>query len=155
VPRASRRPWPIRVAVVLAVVAAGALLRGQTPSIEGRWRTIDDKTGEAKSIVVIAREGETFAGRVERVFAPPAPSTNPLCDKCDGELKDQPIVGMRVLWGFRQDGDRYKDGRLLDPESGNVYHGTLRMTDGGRSLQVRGYVGISMFGRTQTWKREP
>lgn len=145
-----------QAAVVAAFLAAAAPdVRSQTPTPAGRWRTIDDRTGETKSIVVLESNGSELTGRVERVFAPPAPSTNPLCEKCSGNLKNQPIVGMQVLWGFRQDGDRYKEGRVLDPESGKVYRANLRLTDNGQSLQVRGFVGFSMLGRTQTWRREP
>ena len=145
-----------RRAFVLTVFSLwlGAAVATQEPSPAGRWRTIDDKTGEAKSIVRINIDNGELTGVVEQVFTPPAPSANPLCEKCSDALKNKPIVGMRVIWGFRKDGDKYTGGRVLDPESGNVYKGTIALAEAGQRLKLRGYVGISMFGRTQTWRRE-
>jgi uncharacterized protein (DUF2147 family) len=121
----------------------------------GRWRTYDDRTGVAKSIVVISEANGVLTGRVETVFAPPAPSANPLCDLCPGELKGQPVVGMRVLWDMKKEGGEYTGGRVLDPEHGKIYRGKVRLIDGGKKLALRGYIGFSMIGRTQTWVREP
>ena len=140
--------------LTLLAVSLGASTPAQESTPAGRWRTIDDKTGEAKSIIRLSIDNGELTGVVEQVFAPPAPSTNPLCEKCDGALKNKPIVGMRVMWGFRKDGDKYSGGRLLDPESGNTYKGTITLTEAGQRLKLRGYVGFSMLGRTQTWKRE-
>jgi uncharacterized protein (DUF2147 family) len=138
----------------LAVCSLAAPLGAQSPSPEGRWKTIDDKTGAAKGIVVITSVNGELEGRVERVFSPPSPSPNPLCDQCAAELKNKPIIGMRVIWGFRPDGTKFTGGRVLDPESGKIYKGTIALADGGRKLDLRGYVGFPMFGRTQTWQRE-
>jgi len=140
--------------LTLCTVWLGMRAATQELTPAGRWRTIDDKTGEAKSVVRLSVDNGELTGVVEQVFAPPAPSTNPLCEKCDGALKDKPIVGMRVIWGFRKDGDKYSGGRLLDPESGSVYKGTIALAEAGQRLKVRGYVGFSMLGRTQTWRRE-
>jgi uncharacterized protein (DUF2147 family) len=145
-----------RIAACAALIlASAATVSAQPATPAGRWRTIDDKTGDAKSIVRIVVEGDHLSGTVEEVFAPPAPSKHPLCEKCAGPQKNQPIVGMRVIWDFTKDGDRYAGGRLLDPESGKIYKGTIRMTDNGQRLQVRGYIGFSALGRTQTWRRSP
>jgi uncharacterized protein (DUF2147 family) len=138
----------------VAACMLAAPLGAQSTSPEGRWKTIDDKTGAAKGIIVITSVNGELEGRVERVFSPPSPSPNPLCEECTGELKKKPIIGMRVLWGFKLDGNKFTGGRVLDPESGKIYKGTIAVADGGRKLDLRGYVGIPMFGRTQTWQRE-
>src|SRR6187402_3261309 len=113
--------WRAPLLVVAVVVAAASSTLAQTTPA-GRWKTVDDQTGETKGIVVLTQtaNGE-IEGRIERVFSPPAPSPSPLCEKCPGALKDQPIVGMRFLWGFTADGKRFSGGRLLDPESGKTY----------------------------------
>jgi uncharacterized protein (DUF2147 family) len=139
---------------VAVVCLSGSVLRGQEASAAGRWRTIDDKTGQAKSIVRIIETNGVLEGRVEQVFSPPSPSAAPLCEKCSGDLKNKPIVGMTIMWDMKKDGAEYGGGRVLDPEEGKTYRGKVRVIDGGRKLELRGYVGIAMFGRTQTWSRE-
>jgi len=143
-------------AITLAtlLIAACQSAFAQSPSIEGRWRTIDDKTGAAKSIIVIRIVNDEAEGTVERVFAPPAPSEHPICDRCPGDLNGKPIVGTRVLWGFRQNGNEWEGGRLFDPEGKKTYRGKMRVVDNGRKLELRGFVGIPLFGRSQTWVRE-
>ena len=77
-----------------------------------------------------------------------------VCTKCPGSLKNQPIEGLRILTGLKADGNnRWRDGKLVDPESGKVYSGKLTLSDNGQSLDLRGYVGTPLFGRSQTWQR--
>lgn len=118
----------------------------------GAWRTIDDKTGTTRSIVQIyEQEGELFA-RVERDLA--APDSNRICTKCKDDRKDQPLVGLVFMRHMKSDDDQYTGGDILDPDNGAVYKCKLRLEDGGRKLKVRGFIGFSLFGRTQTWVRE-
>ena len=142
------------IALAIVLIAAFQSPHAQTPSIEGRWRTLDDKTGAAKSIVVIRIVNGEAEGIVERVFAPPAPSEHPNCDGCPGDLNGKPIVGMRVMWGFRENGGEWEGGRVFDPEGKKIYRGKIRVDDDGRKLDLRGFIGIPLFGRTQTWVRE-
>ena len=150
--RGTRATLTIAIAALLSVVT-GSTVAAQTTPV-GRWRTFNDKTGKAESIVVISEVDGEMQGRVERVFAPPAPSENPLCEKCSGDRKNKPVVGMLIMWGMKKNGDKYNGGRLFDPAVGNTYRGSIRLTDGGRRLEVHGFLGFSMFGRTQTWARE-
>jgi uncharacterized protein (DUF2147 family) len=149
----------LRPRVILTLFAAviglwlSMPLVAQDLSPEGRWQTIDDKTGVAKSVVVITVVNGEVVGSVEEVYAPPSPSTHPLCEKCPGDRKDKPIVGMRIMWGLKKDGDEFTGGRVFDPEDGKTYRCKIRVVDGGQKLEVRGFIGLSMFGRTQTWKR--
>ena len=117
----------------------------------GRWKTVDDCTGQVKSIVQIREADGTLSGTVERVFNPPVP--NPLCIACAGALKNRPVIGLRILWGLRKDGDAWDGGWILDPENGRIYRCTLTIEGGGRRLRVRGYIGLSIFGRTEHWLR--
>jgi uncharacterized protein (DUF2147 family) len=145
-----------RVIAVLALVALGpyrsAAAQGASPV--GRWRTFDDKTNQAKSIVEIFSAGDELRGRVTKVFAPPARSPNPVCEDCPGEFKDKPIVGMQVMWGLKKDGTEYSGGRVFDPENRKTYRCRLLVIDGGKKLELRGFIGFSLIGRTQTWVRE-
>src|SRR5699024_10738592 len=79
--------------------------------------------------------------------------TPPLCTQCKGKRQNQPIEGMVVMWGLRRDGDEWNGGHVLDPNSGKIYKVKLHLLDHGRKLKVRGYVGLSLFGRTQVWRR--
>lgn len=125
---------------------------GEPPlSPAGRWKTVDDASGKVKAIVVIREQDGKLYGTVERLFDPPVP--HPACRLCKGAMKDHPIVGLQVLWGFRQDGDQWSGGQALDPENGRVYRASLALEDGGRKLRVHGYIVIPLFGRTQHWLR--
>lgn len=137
------------------LVPRGTLVQAATSVPEnspvGRWKTVDDKTGKVKSIVAISeRDGRLF-GTIERLFDPPVP--HPTCLLCSGSLKDKPLVGLQVLWGFQADGSGWSGGQVLDPETGKIYHATLAVEDGGKQLRLRGYIGITLLGRTQRWQR--
>ena len=96
------------------------------------------------------RDGE-FVGTVVKVFSTTAP--NPVCERCEGELRNRPVVGMTILRGLRGLGGEYDGGTILDPDEGRTYRCSARLLDGGRKLEVRGYVGVPFFGRTQIWVR--
>jgi len=135
---------------------AGALIGGTVwaqSSPVGLWRTIDDATGKTKSVVRIVENAGVLSGRVEQILDPD-PGWDGRCEKCRDERKDQPVLGMVILTNLRKSGDEYTGGEILDPENGNVYRCRLRVIEGGQKLEVRGFIGISLFGRTQVWLRE-
>lgn len=117
----------------------------EAPAVVGQWKTIDDDSGEPRSIVELYLEGDELKGRVVEIFDPPAP--NPVCKACDGPRQGEPIEGMVILEGMTRDGDEWSGGRILDPENGKTYRCKLWVEDG--ELKVRGYVAF--FHRTQTW----
>jgi uncharacterized protein (DUF2147 family) len=88
---------------------------------------------------------------VIQVFDPEAP--DPLCERCNGELKDKPVVGMTILRGLRWKSGGYRDGTILDPDDGRTYSCTATLLDGGRALEIRGYVAAPLFGRSEIWRR--
>ena len=137
---------------VLASGLAGAAA-GEMNSPVGLWKTIDDKTGKERSVVRIAENNGVFEGKVEKIFDQPDDDPSHLCKKCEGERKDKPIIGMTFLWGLKKDGDQYGGGEILDPKNGKIYRAKMQLTEGGRKLEVRGYIGLSLFGRSQTWLR--
>ena len=131
-----------------------SILTGSPLSPVGYWKTIDDKTGELKSIVKIWEENGQLKGRIEKLFPKPDEDPNPKCEECTGDRKDKPILGMVFLWKFVRDEDRWVDGKVLDPENGKIYHCTLKVVEQGRKLEVFGYIRIIFkIGRTQTWLR--
>jgi len=118
----------------------------------GRWRTIDDRTGKPRSIVrVYEQDGELFAS-VEKGLTPGDDART--CTRCTDERRNQPIAGLIVMRRMKHVDGEYRDGDILDPDNGVVYRCKLRLDDNGRTLKVRGYLGMSLFGRSQTWQRE-
>lgn len=123
---------------------------GAAQNIVGTWTTYDDNTGEARSTVYIwrAKNGKYY-GKITDILD--ASEKNNLCDKCEGDKHNQPVLGMVIITGLEKDDDEFTDGTILDPENGEVYECKLWIDDDG-NLKVRGYWGI--FYRTQTWKKK-
>jgi uncharacterized protein (DUF2147 family) len=143
----------IRTCAVLLCFSALALRAADSASTPaGRWRTFDDKiAGKAKAIIVLYEEKGLLFGRVETLVDPDAVK---ICDKCSDERKGQAVTGMVVVRRMKKDGDEYNGGDILDPKNGSVYRCKMRLVDQGRKLSVRGYIGFSLFGRSQTWIRD-
>lgn len=119
----------------------------------GKWSTIDDETGRTKSIVEIYKEGDKLFGKIIELFRLPDEDPDPICDECDEDdpRYNQKVNGMVILQGLEWDDDEWDDGKILDPKNGKVYSCKLWIEDG--DLQVRGYIGFSLIGRSQTWIR--
>lgn len=119
-------------------------------SVAGKWKTIDDETGKAIAVVEIYERGGKIYGKVHDIIDPK--DRNKVCSNCSGEDKDKPILGLTVIKGLLKDGSEYNSGKILDPKHGRLYQCfiTLESKD---KLKVRGYIGISLFGRTQYWHR--
>ena len=139
--------------LALPLMAVSAVAMAQNTPV-GSWTTIDDETGKPKSVVEIyeARDG-SLAGRVDEILQSDR-GPNPVCDKCTGANKDKPVKGMVILWGIKQKGNTWEGGKILDPASGKVYSVKVTPTEGGSKLEVRGFMGFSLLGRTQTWVRQ-
>ena len=122
----------------------------QSQSVVGKWKTIDDATGEAKSIVeVFSKSGKIYAKVVD--ILDPATKNN-LCKQCSGEDKNKPILGLIIIKGLSKDGSEYNSGEILDPKNGKLYKCALSLESKDK-LKVRGYIGFSLLGRTQYWHR--
>lgn len=120
----------------------------------GLWKTIDDVSGKPKSLVRITENNGVLSGKIEKLFRAANEDQNPLCTKCEGVNKDQPILGMVILVGLKKEGDEYTGGTILDPDNGKHYKSRLILENDAKKLNVRGYIGVPMFGRSQTWLRE-
>jgi len=147
-----RNACTISLVAFAAFWTTAAFAANETPV--GRWVTIDDKDHQPRSMIEIVDSGGALQGQVIKIFDRPGDNPGHLCRKCKGDLKDKPVIGMTVISGLKQDGDAWDGGTILDPDSGNTYSAVLRLSDAGEKLNVRGYLGISLFGRSQTWVRE-
>lgn len=137
------------IVLTLLAAATGALAQA-TPA--GLWKTIDDETKQEKSLVRITEAGGVYTGKVEKGLQPNPKETT--CSKCTDERKDQPIVGMTIIKGVKpkaDDKEIFEGGEILDPTKGETYRLRLKMLEGGKKLEVRGYVGP--FYRNQQWIR--
>jgi uncharacterized protein (DUF2147 family) len=134
--------------------APGASIDPSNPAMTavGLWRTIDDMSGRPRSLVRISERGKVLVGEIVEVFE--ASAKEAVCSLCPDDRKDQPIVGLQIIRDLKRFDDRWADGFILNPEDGKIY--TLRAlpVDEGRKLEVRGYIGMPVLGRTQTWIRE-
>ncbi|MBL7844714.1 MAG: DUF2147 domain-containing protein [Cyclobacteriaceae bacterium] len=139
-----------KVLLTVIVLIAGFSVSAQH-SILGKWKSIDDKTGETKSIVEIFERGGLVYGKVIKIFPKPGDDQDPVCNKCpeDDDRFKKKILGMEIIQGMKKDGSEYSDGHILDPEAGKVYRCKLWLES--NDLKVRGYWGP--VWRTQTWKK--
>ncbi len=139
------------VVMALAIISSPAWGQDSTPI--GLWKSIDDVTGKPTALIRVTEiEGE-FKGKIEKVFPEPGESANPICEDCEGELKNQPVVGMTILRGMHRDGADYTGGQILDPDNGKIYRSTMKLLESGNKLIIHGYVGIPLLGRSQVWLR--
>ncbi|UZT99779.1 DUF2147 domain-containing protein [Chryseobacterium fluminis] len=117
--------------------------------IEGKWKTIDDETKQAKSIVEIYKKSDgKYYGKISQLLIKPG---NPNCTVCKDDRKGKPLVGLEIIRGLKKEDDEFTGGTITDPKTGKTYKCTI--TKSGDQLSVRGYVGVSLLGRTQTWQK--
>jgi uncharacterized protein (DUF2147 family) len=135
--------------LVIPLLFVSLMVHGQ--NITGKWKTIDDETGEERSIVEIFEKGNKFYGKVVRIFAKPGEDADPVCKDCpkDDPRYNKKIIGMEIIRDLKKNEDHFSDGEILDPKIGKIYRCKLWVD--GNELKVRGYWGI--FYRTQTWKK--
>lgn len=141
------------MAVTLGTVVDGIRAECNTPV--GVWTTVDDDSHEPISYVKIWVDNGELFGKVEQLIRKPGEPSDPKCTKCVGDKKDQPVLGMTIISGLRQEGEVWTGGHILDPRNGKIYNCRIKVEDDGKKLDVRGYIGFSLLGRSQTWHREP
>ncbi len=139
-----------KTVIALGLATAAGLACAQATPV-GLWKTIDDETKAEKSLVRIVESGGTLSGRIEKLLDPGKQDAK--CDKCSDERKGQPVQGMTVIRNARADESRehWEGGEILDPNNGKTYRLRLKPQDGGKTLEVRGYIGP--FYRNQQWIR--
>ena len=144
----------VAMAAAIAVLLAWAApLRADEPSAAGLWEQSDGK--HVGGWFLIFQHGDTYEGALVKMFLKPGENPNPVCDKCKGDQKGQPSLGLVMIKGMVRDGLTYSNGTILDPRDGSVYNAKMEVTPDGKKLKLRGYLGISLLGKTQVWKRLP
>lgn len=135
--------------VALALTLLSPLALAEDSPV-GVWKNIDDVTHQAKALIQISEDNGELSGKIVKLLHRP----EAVCDKCSGALKDRPVMGMTILWGLKKEGGAWSGGKILDPSSGKVYSARMKLLDAGRKLEVRGFLGISLLGRSQIWERQ-
>lgn len=119
----------------------------------GTWISIDDETNQPRSEIQIWESNGKLYGKVVKIY--PRPGDKGICEKCPGAFKNKPIKGLTIMWGLRPAGRNvWSDGEILDPKKGKIYNLKITLSENGRTLSVRGHIGISLLGRTQVWRRK-
>ncbi len=140
------------LSIGLAIALLAGIAQAQSTPV-GVWKTIDDETKKEKSLIRLTENSGVISGKIEK-FLDPATKPDAVCDKCADERKDQPIMGMTLVRNIKQNADNkevWDGGDILDPNNGKVYKLRLKPLDGGKALEVRGFIGP--FYRNQTWIR--
>ena len=139
---------------IALLLCCAALNASAADSPLGVWRTIDDQSGKEKSLVRITEVNGELHGIIEKLFRNPNEEQHPNCDKCTGEKKNKPVIGMTILTGLKLKDGEYAGGEILDPANGKIYRCKMWTSEGGKKLNVRGFIGVALLGRTQVWIRE-
>ena len=145
-----------RFAAAIALLAAAVLstpaaLLSQASPV-GTWHTISDTDGKPRGVIEIKEVNGKLVGTVTGTLVP-GEKGDKVCEKCTDERKGQRLIGMEILRGLKPDGDEWNGGEILDPDNGKTYKAKVKLEDGGKKLVLRGYIGFSLLGRSQTWVR--
>jgi len=133
---------------VCSLLLLGTAYAASPDSPVGQWKTIDDKTGKPKSIVEITESNGVLTGKIVELLEGAAEKT---CSKCEGDQKDQPLVGMKILWDLKKEGNEWTEGKIFNPADGGVYSSKAKLIDGGKTLEVTGKWMV--FSKQQQWQR--
>lgn len=147
-----KRIFMVFVMSAFALITFASEKASTTDTAAGKWRTFDDKTNKPKGEVIIYEEKGLYYGKIGKSLDP-NDKEKKICDVCEGEFHNKPIDGMRFMWDFKRAGDEYQNGKILDPNTGEIYSASMHLEDDGDTLILRGYIGIPLFGRSQTWER--
>lgn len=123
------------------------------PSPVGSWQSIRKHSHAVKAVFDVRQQGDTLTARVVKLYPKQGQPQDQRCSACKGVLANHPIEGLTIIWGLHKEGDDWVGGRILDPTSGKVYSAKMMPAADGKSMEVRGYLGTPLFGKSQTWYR--
>jgi uncharacterized protein (DUF2147 family) len=155
-----RGNWDVMHKLIGKALLFASLLLSLAPSawggeLAGLWQEFDDRTGKVEALVRIDKLPDgSYEGRIVKLMADVVGDTGKVCGNCSGALHNQPWLGMRILYGMkRKDGQTFEGGEIVDPDEGKVYRCRMKLSEDGSTLEVTGFIGISWFGQSETWKR--
>lgn len=122
-------------------------------SIIGEWETYDDESGKKTSVVEIYKENNKYFGKIVNLYEDPKDPKDSVCEECKGENRDKPVIGLIIIENLKKEEDEFNSGTILDPKNGKTYKCQIELIENNK-LKLRGYIGISLFGRTQYWIRK-
>ena len=137
--------------VIASIMVAGGASVAFAQSPAGLWKTFDEATGKEKAIVRISESNGVFSGKIDKLFDPSKQDSK--CDECTDSRKGQSVVGMTIIRNIKKGDDYFEGGDILDAANGKVYRARLALSSDNKKLDVKGFIGTPMFGRTQTWSR--